>query len=176
MPFLRLCKEDGRIFAQQRPDDWQRCVPLTTVPISCRSMKVYNLCCALNHRFEGWFSSEQDFHAQVEKSFIACPVCDSHDISRMPSAPRLNLSSSEEKILADPALQVQLVELIRKVVENTEDVGDRFAEEARRIHYKETTERAIRGVASAAEFHELSEEGIDVFPLGLPVPPTEPVH
>ncbi|KRB70445.1 DUF1178 family protein [Noviherbaspirillum sp. Root189] len=139
-------------------------------------MKVYNLCCESGHRFEGWFSSEQDFHAQTEKSLIACPFCDSHAISRMPSAPRLNLSNSDSQVLEDPALQVKLVELIRKVVESTEDVGTRFAEEARRIHYKETTERAIRGIASVEEFQELSEEGIEVVPLPLPVPPKESVH
>lgn len=139
-------------------------------------MKVYNLCCESSHRFEGWFSSEQDFLAQMEKSLIACPFCDSHTISRMPSAPRLNLSNSDAQVLEDPALQVKLVELIRQVVENTEDVGTRFAEEARRIHYRETRERAIRSVASVAEFQELSEEGIDVLPLPLPVPPKEPVH
>ncbi|MFC7516607.1 DUF1178 family protein [Herbaspirillum sp. GCM10030257] len=139
-------------------------------------MKVYNLCCESGHRFEGWFSSEQDFHAQADKSLIACPLCDSHAISRMPSAPRLNLSNSDSQVLEDPALQVKLVELIRKVVENTEDVGTQFAEEARRIHYKETTERAIRGVATVEEFQELSEEGIEVLPLPLPVPPKESVH
>ncbi|RJG00025.1 DUF1178 family protein [Noviherbaspirillum saxi] len=141
-------------------------------------MKVYNLCCESNHRFEGWFASEQDFHQQVEDGFLACPICDSHAISRMPSAPRLNISGAQAPAQTpiDSVLQTQLMELVRKVVENTEDVGERFAEEARRIHYNETPERAIRGVASADEFKALSEEGIDVVPLPVPVSPKESVH
>ncbi|HYD78422.1 MAG TPA: DUF1178 family protein [Paucimonas sp.] len=133
-------------------------------------MKVYNLSCRHDHRFEGWFSSEGDFHAQLEKDLVSCPICDSRDIKRMPSAPRLNLSASSEpaKSEALQALQKQWMEFARKVIDNTEDVGDRFAEEARRIHYKESPERGIRGVTSPDEFNALTEEGIDVMCLPLP--------
>ena len=88
----------------------------------------------------------------------------------MPSAPRLNLSGAQQPAENDVqhAFQKQWMEFARKVVENTEDVGDRFAEEARRMHYKESPERDIRGTASADEFNALAEEGIDVMCLSLP--------
>lgn len=136
---------------------------------SPQRMKVYNLSCDHHHRFEGWFSSEDDFIAQSAASAIACPVCGRHAVERMPSAPRLNLSSSRAEP-TDPqaaiqAIQAKVLELVRRVVASTEDVGERFAEEARRIHYNETKERAIRGVATLHEYEALTEEGIDVMPL-----------
>ena len=129
-------------------------------------MKVYNLSCDHHHRFEGWFSSEDDFIAQSAAAAIACPVCGRHAIERMPSAPRLNLSSSRTEP-PDPqaAIQAKVLELVRRVVASAEDVGERFAEEARRIHYNETKERAIRGVATLQECEALAEEGIGVMPL-----------
>ncbi|HYD63101.1 MAG TPA: DUF1178 family protein [Noviherbaspirillum sp.] len=134
-------------------------------------MKVYNLTCEHDHRFEGWFSSEEDFKTQSNTQKIVCPLCDSHVIRKLPSAPRLSLSGAQEP-KADVAdveqIQKQVVEMIRKIVANTEDVGERFAEEARRIHYNEVPERAIRGVATVKEFEALADEGIDVMPLPLP--------
>jgi hypothetical protein len=130
------------------------------------SMKVYNLGCEFDHRFEGWFSSEEDFIAQSETMAIACPVCESHAIKRLPAAPRLNLStSSESQSDAAAAIQAQVLSMVRKIVANTEDVGDRFAEEARRIHYSEAPERAIRGTATVTECEALIDEGVDVLPL-----------
>lgn len=133
-------------------------------------MKVYNLACEHDHHFEGWFSSEDDFCSQSVQGQIACPVCESTQVARMPSAPRLNLSGAQEPQQLDlhEKIQAHIVNLVREVVANTEDVGERFAEEARRIHYKESPERAIRGVASAEECEALVEEGIDVTPLPLP--------
>ena len=69
---------------------------------------------------------------------------------------------------ADPQLQAAWMKMVRHVMANTEDVGAQFAEEARRIHYGETEERAIRGQTSAEEAMELLEEGIGVLPLALP--------
>jgi hypothetical protein len=131
-------------------------------------MKVYNLICEFDHRFEGWFSSEDDFMAQCDGQMISCPICENHSIRKLPSAPRLNLSKAQSSKHEVEQVQKQVLEFVRKVVANTEDVGDRFAEEARRIHYNETPERAIRGVASVKEFEALAEEGIDVVPLPLP--------
>ncbi|HYD96236.1 MAG TPA: DUF1178 family protein [Noviherbaspirillum sp.] len=131
-------------------------------------MKVYNLTCEHDHRFEGWFSSEEDFKSQSEARQIACPVCESHAVRKLPSAPRLNLSTAQEPKIDAAVVQKQLLELVRKIVANTEDVGERFAEEARRMHYNEAPERSIRGVASVQEFEALAEEGIDVVPLPLP--------
>ncbi|WP_151635030.1 DUF1178 family protein [Noviherbaspirillum aerium] len=142
-------------------------------------MKVYNLCCATGHRFEGWFSSEQDFTSQANERRIECPVCESADISRLPSAPRLNLSAggkSEDRNAALVNAQAAMMEMLRKVVAQTEDVGERFVEEARRIHYQEAPERAIRGVASVAECEALADEGIDVLPLPIPAALKQPLQ
>lgn len=149
----------------------------TDSPIRSALMKVYNLSCEHNHRFEGWFSSEEDFRAQSAASRIECPVCESRSIHKLPSAPRLNLSSSQsaqENVRAQA--QAQLLELVRQVVANTDDVGERFAEEARRIHYNEVPERAIRGVASLDEYQALAEEGIDVMPLPMPAALKHPLQ
>lgn len=134
--------------------------------LTSRFMKVYNLGCELDHRFEGWFSSEEDFISQSEAMGIECPICGSRAIKRLPAAPRLNLSSpSDPQNDAAAAIQAQVLSVVRKMVANTEDVGDRFAEEARRIHYKEVPERGIRGTATAKECEALSDEGIDVLRL-----------
>jgi len=135
-------------------------------------MKVYDLCCELEHRFEGWFSSEDDFLTQSSQALIACPLCGNHQIKRLPSSPRLNLSGASTRGSDNGVarLQEQLMDYARKVVANTVDVGDQFAEEARRIHYKEVPAQAIRGVATLEECAELAEEGIAVTALPLPVP------
>ncbi|HEY0846922.1 MAG TPA: DUF1178 family protein [Noviherbaspirillum sp.] len=132
-------------------------------------MKVYNLTCELDHRFEGWFSSEEDYNTQAGNSLIRCPVCDSDTISRLPSAPHLSLSGAQPpQADSRAAIHSQVLELVRQVIGNTEDVGAQFAEEARRIHYNEAPERAIRGVASREECEALQEEGIDV--IAVPIP------
>lgn len=137
-------------------------------------MKVYNLCCEHEHRFEGWFSSEADFVTQSSQELIECPMCGNHQIKRLPSSPRLNLSGATARASDNHVqLQEQLMEFARKVIANTEDVGNQFAEEARRIHYKEVPEHAIRGVATVEECAELVEEGIDVMALPLPVLPKQ---
>lgn len=128
-------------------------------------MKVYNLCCAHAHSFEGWFSSEEDFLAQSARRLIACPLCADTAVERRPSAPRLNLSGAQApKEDARQKMQAAL----QQVIDNTEDVGSSFADEARRIHYKEAPERSIRGVASEDQRAALVDEGINV--LALPMP------
>lgn len=133
-------------------------------------MKVYDLCCEHEHRFEGWFSSEADFLTQSSQDLIDCPFCGNHTIKRLPSSPRLNLSGATARVSDNSAarLQEQLMEYARKVIAATDDVGNQFAEEARRIHYKEVPEHAIRGVATVEECAELADEGIEVMALPLP--------
>jgi hypothetical protein len=140
-------------------------------------MKVYNLSCESDHRFEGWFASEEDFSSQLQQQHIECPVCESHGIRKLPSAPRLNLSGGQAP-QPDPVVQLQakLAELARQVIANTEDVGERFVEEARRIHYHEAPERNIRGVATASECEALAEEGIDVVRLPIPAALKSSLH
>lgn len=149
-------------------------------------MKVLNLHCANGHAFEGWFASEDDFQSQHARGLLACPMCNSADVHKGLSAPRLNLKSAkpvaELSAAAAPAVPVaqpapkglapELVrawmEISRKVVESTDDVGSQFAEEARKIHYGEAQERGIRGQASPDQVRGLLDEGIDVLPLALP--------
>ncbi|MGH8807858.1 MAG: DUF1178 family protein [Noviherbaspirillum sp.] len=135
-------------------------------------MKVYNLSCEHDHRFEGWFASEEDFIRQLQAEQIACPICDNRAVVKLPSAPRLNLAAAQapQKTQASEQVraQAQVMELLRQVVANTEDVGERFADEARRMHYNEAPERAIRGVATPHECEALADEGIDVVALPLP--------
>ena len=139
-------------------------------------MKVLNLRCAHDHRFEGWFASDQDFLSQGERGLLGCPLCDDKTISRLPSAPRLNVSGGRGDALSPPdraeveraRAQGRWLRAVRELVSNTEDVGDRFPEEARRMHYGESAERAIRGRASAADAEALRDEGIEV--VAMPVP------
>lgn len=148
------------------------------------SMKVFNLSCANEHHFEGWFGSSDDFDAQLERGMIECPVCGDTTIQRMPSAPRLNLSSAgaPKPQPATPAavtpeqIQALWLKMARHIRENTEDVGHRFAEEARKIHYHETPERGIRGVASREDALALAEEGIEVFSFPMPKGSNEPLQ
>jgi hypothetical protein len=141
-------------------------------------MKVLDLACTRDHRFEGWFASDEDEAAQRARGLLVCPMCGDAEVRRLPSAPRLNLgavapsSSSETQSLALPAaddLQAQWLRAVRHMVENTEDVGGRFAEEARRIHYGEVARRGIRGQATREDAEALRDEGIAV--MSLPLPP-----
>ncbi len=155
-------------------------------------MKVLNLRCEHDHAFEGWFASEADFQDQDARAVVGCPLCDSHRITRLPSAPRLNLSGAREAATtpdsevpasapsgATPAaglpanlgsaqIQARWLQAVQQVLQNTEDVGERFPEEARRIHYGEIDQRGIRGQASADERAALADEGIEVMALPLP--------
>jgi len=134
-------------------------------------MIVFDLACDKRHPFEGWFGSADDFTQQAQAGDIACPVCGSVEITRQLSAPFVKTSSVATQ--ADPSQTLSVAnaaaELKRKFIEHvlsaTEDVGSRFPEEARRIFYRETPERAIRGTASGQEVRELKEEGIDVMAI-----------
>jgi hypothetical protein len=171
------------------------------------AMKVLDLQCDAEHVFEGWFASEADYVSQQARLLIACPMCGSQSISKMLSAPRLNLGAAQPvtaqaQLQADasasrpaspPAnsptssqatatqditavaggnpelmLQAAWLQVARQIVTQTEDVGPRFAEEARKIHYGESEQRGIRGQASREETAALLEEGIEVMPLSLP--------
>lgn len=144
-------------------------------------MKVLDLHCGSQHVFEGWFASEEDFAGQHSRGLVACPMCGDTRITKKLSAPRLNLGHAREAPEApgqavatvaaaapDTSLQSAWMALARRVLANTEDVGARFSEEARRIHYGESEQRGIRGQATPAETEALLEEGIAVMPLALP--------
>jgi len=136
-------------------------------------MKVLNLQCRQAHAFEGWFASEDDFQGQLGRGLVECPMCGDHEVSKLPSAPRLNLGAGRQEkheVVATPdtALQAEWIKMMRDIMAKTEDVGERFAEEARSIHYGDSQERAIRGQATADETQALLDEGISVLPLPLP--------
>jgi len=142
-------------------------------------MIVFNLCCSNEHRFEGWFASAADFEKQRESRLLSCPLCASDEVRKELHAPYVNTGGSPEAQATQksqpkehPAQYTnagaELVQLIEKLIANTEDVGRQFPEEARKIHYRESPERHIRGNASPEEINELREEGIDV--VALPVP------
>lgn len=141
-------------------------------------MKVLDLQCGQQHVFEGWFASEDDFLGQRGRGLVECPVCGDASITKRLSAPRLNLGSaraeaaSTQDVVAtggtEPTLQSAWMAVARRIMADTDDVGERFAEEARKIHYGETKERGIRGQASRAQAESLIEEGIAVLPFPMP--------
>ncbi len=141
-------------------------------------MKVLDLQCAHGHSFEGWFGSEDDFQSQLSRQLVECPICGDKAVQKKLSAPRLNLGAAvpaaapaeprRDVTTLDPQLQAAWMKMVRHVMENTEDVGGQFAEEARRIHYGEAAERNIRGQASREETEALLDEGISVMPLPIP--------
>jgi len=151
-------------------------------------MKVLDLFCRRDHAFEGWFASEDDFQNQLARGLVQCPMCGDAGVRKGLSAPRLNLGargadapapqpgSSLEPAAATAATtapvasmqQAAWLQLARQIMQRTEDVGERFAQEARRMHYGEAEERGIRGQATAQQTMELLEEGIAVLPLPLP--------
>lgn len=142
-------------------------------------MKVLDLRCGLDHRFEGWFGGDADYESQHERGLVSCPLCNGTDVTRLPSAPRLNLSGARETALVttqtnrdvvEPiqAAQAAWMRAVRHMMANTDDVGARFAEEARRIHYGEKAQRGIRGHATREQAEALREEGIEVMSVPLP--------
>ena len=141
-------------------------------------MKVLDLQCDYSHVFEGWFASEDDFLTQRERGLIECPLCGDKSITKKLSAPRLNLgavqpvNSMEQEVppsvSTEQAMQASWVTKARHILSNTDDVGNDFAEEARKIHYGESKERGICGEASREETESLIDEGIAVMPFPIP--------
>lgn len=143
-------------------------------------MIIYDLSCDNNHQFEGWFRSADDFEDQLQRHFICCPQCDSYNVRRIPSAVAIGSHSSEKTssalssaptssstALLPVGIQAMALyrQLVQTIVENSEDVGSSFAEEARKIHYNEAPERSIRGQATTDECDALRDEGIQILHL-----------
>lgn len=132
----------------------------------------YALHCTKGHDFEGWFASSQAFERQASSGKLACPQCGATKINKQLMAPGLanarHGDTSTTMVKSDPrnlALRQALREVRNHILANTEDVGPRFAEEARRIHYEEAEHRSIRGETTLGEAEALIEEGIDIAPL-----------
>ncbi|MFO1319949.1 MAG: DUF1178 family protein [Burkholderiales bacterium] len=153
-------------------------------------MIVFELACAAEHRFEAWFASPEDFERQCGTPMLTCPLCGSGEIRRVPAGLHVAKHGRGSRSDAPPAAPVagrpgpdhvaafpeakEILEAVRRIVEGAENVGQRFPEEARRIHYGESPKRAIRGQASREEAEALREEGIEV--VNLPVPPGDDLH
>jgi hypothetical protein len=147
-------------------------------------MIIFDLCCEGGHRFEGWFRDAAEFVRQKDENFLSCPVCESVEIRRVPSAVAIGHGARDESpndrtssagkgsaTFAVPSAATEVLAAYRQFVTTlqaaTEDVGSRFADEARKIHAGETHERAIRGQASREEFDALTDEGIAVIRLPI---------
>jgi hypothetical protein len=152
-------------------------------------LKVFDLQCEHGHLFEGWFGSHEDYDSQQSRGLLTCPMCNSATIEKRLSAPRLNvghfdveprsseaggagMGASRETVVASSPEALQLAQIqaaimqqMRELVRNTENVGSGFAEEARRIHEGESEERPIRGTATPEEREALVEDGITVVAL-----------
>lgn len=149
-------------------------------------MKVLDLRCSHGHGFEGWFASNEAFETQLAAGLVECPVCADTRIVKLLSAPRLNLGNAKApaeaaaasalpssapakaQAPAEQSPEARWMRAVREVLAKTEDVGDRFADEARRMHYGEAEERGIRGQATREQAEALLEEGIPV--MALPIP------
>ncbi|WHA42840.1 DUF1178 family protein [Agrobacterium larrymoorei] len=133
----------------------------------------YSLSCEQAHEFEGWFSGSADFENQLSRGLISCPVCNSQSVSKMLMAPSVSTARKKDAIrtLAMDTAQkeafTKIKETLANIRANAEDVGDKFPEEARKIHYGEAEERGIIGQASLQEAKALLEEGIEVAALPL---------
>jgi hypothetical protein len=153
-------------------------------------VKVLSLQCGLQHQFEGWFADEADFKSQLERGLLVCPVCNHHDITKLPSAPRLNLRAQDNYPRRDtsdasevaapaatvdaPALQAAVWQALRQLVQQTDNVGERFTDEALAMHRGDIEQRPIRGQATREQMVQLLDEGVDL----LPLPPglDDPLH
>lgn len=130
----------------------------------------FSLICDATHEFEAWFRSSDDYDTQVKRGLVSCPVCHSQKVSKALMAPAVTTGRKREKMaLAADAEQKRIaaamLELARKMRENADYVGDKFAEEARKIHFGETEQRGIYGEATIEEVNALVDEGVDLLPL-----------
>ena len=148
-------------------------------------MKVFRLACAQGHDFEGWFASSEEFDRQQARAQVRCPLCEDSHVSRLPSAPYVNTGARGDRNRSRrrggrgrplPELASALAALKTYVVAHTENVGRKFPEVARRIHYGEETKRGIRGRVTPEEAAELADEGIEAVALPPGLAPDEGVH
>jgi len=129
----------------------------------------YAINCAGGHRFEAWFASAKSFDQQHEAGAVACPECGVTDVAKALMAPALGASdkAAPVRLAANPPTEVaEAIRTIRKnLTDNAEYVGDRFASEARKIHFEETEKRGIYGEANAQDVRGLIEDGVEFHPL-----------
>jgi len=130
----------------------------------------YSLSCDRDHGFDGWFRSAEDYETQRKRGLVSCPHCGSAKVEKTLMAPNVSTARTREKVAMAQGdqrreMMAQFRAMAAKLRENSDYVGDRFAEEARKIHFGETEERGIHGEASIEEVKELLDDGIGVMPL-----------
>ena len=138
-------------------------------------MVIYDLCCENQHQFEGWFKDSDDMQQQIKRGILRCPVCESHNIIKMPTASKLSKSGKHDVAITNNKQSLdeynQAQKILGKVHEyldqNYVDVGNNFADEAMKMHKGEKEEQNIRGIASKKQINELHEAGVAT----LPIPP-----
>ena len=149
-------------------------------------MILYSLHCARGHAFESWFQSSSAYDAQVKRQLVSCPACGSVRVEKaimapqivskrrrdgaVPAAPapaaEVTAPASTPLLLAqERELRAKLRELREHIVKNADNVGERFPNEARKMHYGDIEHRPIYGEASPDEARALIEEGVEVSPL-----------
>ncbi|RVA33059.1 DUF1178 family protein [Mesorhizobium sp. M7A.F.Ca.US.001.01.1.1] len=130
----------------------------------------FALICEHEHEFEGWFRSNDDFDTQKKRGFVDCPSCGSHTVQKALMAPAVSTARKQETIAlamgeAQKQALAQLKAMAEKVRENADYVGDKFAEEARKIHFGESDPRGIYGEATLDEAKSLVEDGVEFMPI-----------
>ena len=135
-------------------------------------MIAYDLQCVNGHSFEGWFEDRKAYNAQKKKALIACPVCNSTSIARIPSMFAIK-SSAPLKELSDQKADIENIgkKIVNFVEKNFDDVGSEFTKEALKMHYGVTEARNIRGVSTKEEEQTLKEEGVQFFKIPMPIVP-----
>ena len=136
-------------------------------------MIVFDLKCGAGHVFEGWFGSGAEFDSQRERGLVSCPLCGSVEVAKAPMAPRVGAKGNATSDPSPAAMKKALAEMAtmqKQLLEKSDNVGDRFPDEARAIHLGEAEARAIHGRASRVDAQSLAEEGIPISPLPFPVP------
>lgn len=132
-------------------------------------MITYSLACENQHKFDAWFRSAEAYDDQHGRGIVTCPVCGSLKVDKALMAPALRMTSDKISLSTGHPMQSEIRDFLRamrkKVTSEADYVGDKFAEEARKIHFKESDQRGIYGEATRDEVAELLDEGIDFLPL-----------
>lgn len=130
----------------------------------------FSLICEQSHEFEAWFRNGDDYDTQRKRGFVECPSCGSHKVEKALMAPAVSTGRRQEKIALamgeeQKKAMAQLKELSEKIRASAEHVGDKFAEEARKIHFGEAEARGIYGNATLDEAKSLAEDGVGFMPI-----------
>ena len=130
----------------------------------------YSLVCDRSHKFDGWFANAAAYDAQKQRGLVTCPICLTTSVDKALMAPSVNRTDNEKVSLSighpqHQQLREAMLALRNKVTSEADYVGDKFADEARKIHFKEVDARGIYGEATREEVAALVEDGVDFMPL-----------